>query len=133
MRIGENDFGRILPSRCPKASTFRRRGASYLRWIVRRVVRNNGFIFVYKSHSGEGHDRLVATAKVLQQKRCDKRIPKMMITATSRSVKRLTCTFFFTLQTKIVDSPVDRWTVIVDRRSNISIVLVDNREMGEDF
>jgi len=54
----------------------------------------------------------------------------MMITATSTSVKRLTRAFF---STKIVDSPVDRWTVIVDRRSNISIVLVDNRETGDDF
>jgi len=114
-------------------STFRHRGASYPRWIVRRVVRKNGIIFVWSSPEWLLYDRLVATAKVVQQKRCDKRIPKMMITATSRSVKRLTCTFFFTLQTKIVDSPVDRWTVIADRRSNISIVLVDNREMGEDF
>ena len=49
-------------------STFRHRGASYLRWIV---VRHN-VIFVRPSPEWLLYDRLVATANVLQEKCCDK-------------------------------------------------------------
>ena len=69
MRNGENDF-KFWPhpagSMWAKShSTFRLHGASYPPWIVRRVVRNNGIIFVWPSPERLLYDRLVATAKVL--------------------------------------------------------------------
>jgi len=111
-------------------STFRHHGASYPRWIVRSVVRNNGIIFVWPSPEWLLYDRLVATAKVLQEKCCgkdgeedtdDDDYSDLYI---NKSLNM--CISPFKLRSS--NSPVDRWTVIVDRRSNISIVLVDNRE-----
>jgi hypothetical protein len=52
-------------------STLRHRGASYPRWIVRRVVRNNAN-FVWLSPEWLLYDRLVATAKVFEEKCCGK-------------------------------------------------------------